>query len=247
MEINKNRPHASKQQSLEPLSKAQKTLHLLVIDDDPSDSELYAHYLLSDTEFAYELTCVETGEEGLTALQARSYDCILLDFNLPDFTGVELIDKLNAISHSRTPILMLTGAGSEDIAAEAMRAGAADYLPKRLVSADSLKLTIIMAMDKFETLNTIFLKTQRLEKINADLQLKQDAIQRLHHTVSTETIVPAKPIQDITGYRLHDADSMTGKPNDSSGSVLKNVQAINDDVHTMPNATQLVNGKYNIE
>lgn len=247
MENNNESSSTPNRSTLNASPEAKKTLRVLVIDDDPNDSELYSQYLLNDTEYDYQLSHAETGEEGLVALKASNYDCILLDFHLPDYTGVELIDKLNAISNSRIPILMLTGAGSEDIAVEAMRAGAADYLPKRLVSADSLKLTIIMAMDKFETINAIKLKAQRLEKMNTDLQLKRDEIQRIHDSVSNKLKKPAMSIQELSSKMSGNSSSMSEQQKDTINDVLNNFQQMNDEVNNILSATQSDNDQYNVK
>ena len=80
----------------------------------------------------YQLLEAETGQQGLAMALAGEADCVLLDYNLPDLTGLEFLAGLAASrpGGDAPPVMMLTGADSATVAAEAMRRGARDYLVK---------------------------------------------------------------------------------------------------------------------
>ena len=73
----------------------------------------------------YQLLEAETGQQGLAMALAGEADCVLLDYNLPDLTGLEFLAGLAASrpGGDAPPVMMLTGADSATVAAEAMRRG----------------------------------------------------------------------------------------------------------------------------
>jgi len=79
-----------------------------------------------------------SGKEAIALLKDRAFDCVVLDNQLPDGTGAELLTALHNGAGAQCPVIMVTGAGDEELAAEVMRSGAADYLPKSRLSADNL-------------------------------------------------------------------------------------------------------------
>ena len=226
---------------------AQNQLHLLIIDDNPNECTLYRQYLAADMENSYTFTECTTGTEGLEQCQASIFDCVLLDYRLPDFDGITLIDSLKGDSPCRLPIVVLTGAGNETIAADALRAGAADYLPKRQLSSQSLKRTIVNAVEKNQLRNAIDLQTQRLGEKHADLQRKQNEIQRFYHTVSHELKTPLTSIQEFTSIlRDEVAGSINEEQREYLGIMLNNCQLMNNEINDLLDATRLETGKYRI-
>jgi CheY-like chemotaxis protein len=104
------------------------TLRILIIDDDPTNAELIElmlHY--SDTE--YEVTAVQTPEEGLRLAAAQSFDLYLLDYRLPGISGTEVCRTIRRMD-ADTPVVFFTGAAYEHERWEAMQAGANAYLIK---------------------------------------------------------------------------------------------------------------------
>jgi PAS domain S-box-containing protein len=102
-----------------------RVLHI----DDHEDEYLLTKLQLERLAEDIELDWAETIGEALEKLRAGRYDCILSDFQLPERDGLELLDELRSRG-DETPFIFLTGQGSEQVAASALRMGADDYFIK---------------------------------------------------------------------------------------------------------------------
>lgn len=128
-------------------------VRILVVEDSPSMAEMYKEYLQSES---YSIEVVSTGQDALLSLQDSLPTAIILDVNLPDMCGM---DVLKTISEQQLPIvsLVITGHASVDLAVEAMNLGAYDFIEKPF-SAKRLKLTLNNALEHqtlTETLDTL--------------------------------------------------------------------------------------------
>jgi PAS domain S-box-containing protein len=112
-------------------------LSILLVDDDAAARERLAG-LVAKAGYPTETTHAAAGREALALLRERRFDCLLVESELPDASGAEVVAQLRADGALAPPVIMVTGAGDELLAAQVMRAGAADYLPKSRLSADAL-------------------------------------------------------------------------------------------------------------
>lgn len=118
-------------------------IRVLIIDDSPEDHEYYQDLLTDGSDNLYSFQRADIGQEGLESFLERHPDCVLLDYRLPDMTGLEFLHELNQnISEELIPVIMLTGVGNESIAVEAMKSGAKDYLVKEKITQESLQRAI---------------------------------------------------------------------------------------------------------
>lgn len=103
---------------------------LLIEDEEPFARML--QQFLAQQDFAVEVAF--DGLEGLERLDSEAaserYDAVLLDYIIPKLTGLDLLRKLVTRIGSMPPIVVLTGKGSESVAVEMMKLGAADYIVK---------------------------------------------------------------------------------------------------------------------
>jgi signal transduction histidine kinase len=111
-------------------------LRLLVIDDDRVDRMTVQRGLRSEGVEA-EFAEVDSFDGAVSTLRSRVFDCAFLDFRLPGGDGLQVLREVRGAG-IRTPIIMLTGQGDEELAVELMKAGASDYLPKGMVSPERL-------------------------------------------------------------------------------------------------------------
>lgn len=107
-------------------------IRVLIVEDDMVDRMACRRAFAADPDCAFELIEADSGQQGLQlARGAPPPDCILLDYHLPDVTGLEFLARLGGGgAAAASPVMMLTGADSAAVAAEAMRRGARDYLVK---------------------------------------------------------------------------------------------------------------------
>ncbi|MEM6603449.1 MAG: response regulator [Pseudomonadota bacterium] len=103
---------------------------ILLIEDNVDDIEFYSN-LLSQDNSPYEVFVADRKEKVLNMFQSHSFHCILVDFNLPGWDGLKVIDTLNEASGMEClPIVILTGEHSRKNQAEAARRGALNYVIK---------------------------------------------------------------------------------------------------------------------
>jgi PAS domain S-box-containing protein len=103
-------------------------LMLLIVEDSENDARLLLHYL---QEFGYQVTWDRVDDESglLAALERQAWDLVLCDYTMPRYNG---LDALHAIRRTApdVPVILVSGTIGEEVAVEAMRAGAYDYLLK---------------------------------------------------------------------------------------------------------------------
>lgn len=101
---------------------------ILAVDDDRTVLELINAALQTDR---ISVSTAENGQDAFTAIRNSTPDVLLLDINLPDVSGLEMIDQVHAID-ARIPIVFVTASDSSDTAIEAIQKGAFDFLTKPL-------------------------------------------------------------------------------------------------------------------
>src|SRR3989338_7134033 len=98
---------------------------ILIADDEEGIRESL-NLILGDT---YDLAFARDGEETLKAAEANQFALILLDVKMPKLDGIEVLKRLKA-ADNRTPVVVLTAYQSVELAQEAVKLGALNYLPK---------------------------------------------------------------------------------------------------------------------
>jgi diguanylate cyclase (GGDEF)-like protein len=122
------------------------TYRILLVDDDKVDRRAIQRALRSSGLDA-EVCEAENAVTAERLLDQEDFDCILLDFRLPDVDGTEFLSaKLRANGKVPIPVVMLTGEGNEQIAVESMKRGAQDYLVKCELTPDILSRSVLGAI-----------------------------------------------------------------------------------------------------
>ncbi|MFC5280159.1 GAF domain-containing protein [Halorubrum rubrum] len=101
---------------------------VLVVDDEPGAADLVATYL-ERLLGGIETVVVTSPSAALERLRERPIDCVVSDHDMPESTGLELLETVRS-EIGEIPFLLFTGKGSEEIASEAISAGVTDYLQK---------------------------------------------------------------------------------------------------------------------
>jgi len=107
-------------------------LRILYLEDDPRDAELVQE-TLSGEGIRSDLVRVDTEAEFLASLQTGEFDLILADYTLPDFDGLSAL-KLAQRNRPHLPFIFVSGTLGEDVAIEALKIGATDYVFKTRLS-----------------------------------------------------------------------------------------------------------------
>lgn len=122
---------------------------ILIVDDSSDDHRIYKRLLKQAGSHSYDVVSAAEADAGLTAARLQHFDCILLDINMPGQNGLELLSELSErFRDTLCAIVVISGAGNESVAVEAMKRGAQDYLGKNGLGADMLGRVIDRAIEK---------------------------------------------------------------------------------------------------
>ncbi len=130
-----------------------------IIEDSAPLGTLYREYL---RKLDFEAEWFGTGQEGLAAIQRQAPDLLLLDLQLPDIQGHEILEKLKDDGHA-FPRVVITAHGSVDSAVEAMRRGAADFLEKPF-NIDRLRVTVDNVLDRMRLHEEVRVIREQIER-----------------------------------------------------------------------------------
>jgi PAS domain S-box-containing protein len=126
---------------------SQSTYTLLIVEDFLEDRERYRRFLLKDSDCSYCILEAESAAEGLELCQTQLVDIVLLDYLLPDDDGLTFLQLLFTQNNDDHPaVVMMTGQGNENIAVQAMKLGAEDYLVKQDITPKILQWTVRKAI-----------------------------------------------------------------------------------------------------
>jgi DNA-binding NtrC family response regulator len=155
--------------------------HILVVDDERDIRELVKEILEDE---GYAVSAAENGEAARNARRVRRPDLILLDIWMPDVDGITLLKEWSDERGPMCPVIIMSGHGTVETAAEATRLGAYDFIEKPLSMA-KLLLTISHALDadrlRRENLGLRKFTQPLLEPIgrSAPMQQLREQIQRV--------------------------------------------------------------------
>lgn len=156
---------------------------VLVVDDDPAILNLIMQLIspLANME------CAESGSDAIKAIQRRRYDLIILDHELPDMTGLEVLDRTSvAAAEFRSPVMMLTAMREPAVVSCLIAAGAQHYAvkpiaPDKLIERVSFLLSrqkkMVMVVDDDPLIREIFRK--KLLQRGHEVQLASNGAQAL--------------------------------------------------------------------
>jgi len=158
-------------------------ISILLIDDDEDDYLITRDILDEISHQRYRMEWVSSYDEARDSLREQRHDVYLVDFRLGAHSGLELIQEAHSQGW-RKPIILLTGQGDFETDAQAMKFGAADYLIKGQLTADTLERSIRYAirhannLREIRVLNTelearVERRTEALRQAVADLRQSQ--------------------------------------------------------------------------
>jgi CheY-like chemotaxis protein len=108
---------------------------ILVAEDSPTQAIQIRHIL---TAAGFEVETAANGEEALRAIERQPPDLVLTDLDMPKMNGLQLVEAVHR-RFARVPVVLMTAFGNDEVAARALEAGAASYVPKRNLEKDLLE------------------------------------------------------------------------------------------------------------
>ena len=115
---------------------------ILIVDDEPFNLELLAQEL---RDLGYDIARARDGVEALARAESYRPDLVLLDYMMPGMNGLEVLQELRK-GESDVPVVMVTAHGSIDVAVQAMKLGAHDFIPKPF-EPDHIALVVRKALE----------------------------------------------------------------------------------------------------
>jgi PAS domain S-box-containing protein len=122
-------------------------IKVLLVEDNPADVQFLREILADAGSARFDLTHCERLSEALARLGEERFEIILLDLSLPDTQGLNTVVRVHG-QFATLPIVVLTGLEDEQLAVEALRKGAQDYLVKGKVDGNLLGRSIRYAIER---------------------------------------------------------------------------------------------------
>jgi len=123
-------------------------MDILIVDDSRLDRTRIKR-LIASAKIGAQISEAESAQAAIEMASVEYFDCVLIDYRLPACDGIELAKRLAmTMGSSPSPMIMLTGSPSSDLAEEAFASGVTDFLSKAGLSANHLGQTLLNAMIK---------------------------------------------------------------------------------------------------
>jgi len=174
---------------------------ILIVDDEETMRDACRQVFASDDFILKEAS---TGDDALEMVRGESFDLVILDLKIPGVDGMEMLRRMEAESPG-TAVVVITGYATVDSAVEAMKLGAADFLPKPF-TPDVLRLTVRRALRGARMAKeNLLLKSQIEDRRGGDYDLvgQSEAMRHVYDLV--RRVGPTDSTVLITG------ESGTGK------------------------------------
>lgn len=188
-------------------------LSVLLVDDEGFFISLIASQL--HEEYGYKVDTAFTGREAVERIAnaKRAYDVILLDYMMPEMSGLNVLQWMHE-QKNETPVVMLTAAGSENVAVEAMKMGAYDYLRKEHIDIQRLAIIIQATHERRQFRIARELEIEKEREIRLNLEATEK-VRRILNTLAprlNEDFAAIGVELDLRAKLLREALSEEGKP-----------------------------------
>lgn len=183
---------------------------VLLVEDNPGDARLVELLLGEQNDVAIDLTFAVSLHQATERVSGRDFDAILLDLSLPDSMGLDTLARMMEASGA-VPIIVLTGLQSEEVAFDAMRSGAADYLVKGRDDGRMIARAVRYAVARREA------EERRLEAVAAVRQALAQTVQAIALTVEKRDPYTAGHQQRVAHFATAVAEELGLPANDIEG------------------------------
>ena len=227
-----------------------ETVKLLLVDDDEVFRALCSRFLRNTPSLnGAVIQLAETASQGMELSRQHHFDCLVVDYRLPDGLGTEMISALREEFGDNSPAtIVLTAAGGEEAAIQAIKVEAGDFMPKSEVTRASLNRAISNAIDKSRLKKSLSEQHKELKLAYGSLQKKSEEIKQFYHNVSHEVKTPLTAIREFQQLLF---DELCGPLNAEQQELIKYSLESCDQIKLLFNdlldVTRLEFGKLKIE
>jgi len=208
----------------------EKPLKILMIEEDTDYSKSLTASLSKLKTFAFSISCISTLKDAFHLLETEDFDIILLDLFLSESQGLLTLKKIHA-NNTEIPIVILTNNENIDLAINAVRYGAQDYLIKTQINSHFLSLSIRYAIERKKTekyhREQIHFLQSVMDNIPSPLFLKDTDLLFSACNTAFETLIGISK-NNIIGHSIFDIfDKQNGELiMDKEAKLLKSNKAI---------------------
>jgi DNA-binding NarL/FixJ family response regulator len=199
---------------------------VLLVEDSPAHLVICEEALRNQSPHFY-ITTAQTAREAENYLQNDDFDVIVLDYNLPDMSGPDLIHYVHEIAPN-TPIIVVTGDDHPQLSLDILRCGASDYLPKFGEYHKFLPRTISTNMERYRLQDDLKEMYTRMEQSSREESLLNRLIVTIHSSLDLDDIVE-KAAQSLF-EEVKVSRSIVCLLNDNSGTMRIARQCTNGDL-----------------
>lgn len=168
------------------------SINVLLVDDEDSFRLVVKEVLSSIPEF--EVLDSDSGEGAIEVLKQNEVDLVVLDYKMPRISGLNVLQWMSE-QKMETPVVMLTAAGSETVAVEAMKLGAYDYIRKETIDINHLPIVIRGVYERYQFRKE---KEQR-ENLEKERAVSVIAIEAFHDTLATLAQIANTTLSMLSG------------------------------------------------
>lgn len=174
-------------------------IRILYMEDDPGLVRLFEKRMAKK---GYLISIAPNGREGLRMFSEEGpFDMLLVDYQMPELNGLQVLEELMTID-PRPAVIMLTGAGNEEIAVESMKKGAYDYIQKDIDGRYFRLLPIVIeeSVKRYRMEAEKRRMQQELKKYAQELERSNKELQQFAYVVSHDLKEPLHTIQGFAKY-----------------------------------------------
>jgi len=179
-----------------------QTIRVLVVDDDEDEYIVVDKYLRRAVTETYSVDWVSSFEKALEFVAKDVHEICLLDYQLGEHTGIELLREMRARGYRR-PVILLTGHGNVEVDMQAMELGAFDYIEKAHLTPALIERSIRYAIENYRVRAALREANEELEnrvrERTAELHRSNLELEQFAEIVARDLQQPLRMLADHVG------------------------------------------------